>query len=69
MACIVGALVVVWPWLAACGMMLAGRLLPLRFVEQAWAAPLYTSLAIPLVVLGLQSLCAIDGLTASPPPT
>jgi hypothetical protein len=69
MACVVGALVVFWPWLAACGMMLAGRLLPLRFVEQAWAAPLYTSLAIPLVVLGLLSLCAIDSLRASPSST
>ena len=69
MACVVGALVVFWPWLVTCGMMLAGRLLPLRLVEQAWAAPLYTSLAIPLIVLGLLSLCAIDSLRASPPST
>ncbi len=65
-ACVVGALVVFWPWLAACGMTLAGLLLPAGSVERAWAVPLYTSLAMPLVVLGLLSLCAIDQLQASP---
>lgn len=63
-ACAVGLLVVCWPWLASCGLMIASLFLPPSSVQRAWAAPLYTSLGIPLVVLGLLSLCAIDRLKA-----
>ena len=55
-ACCAGALVVIWPWLASFGLAAARLFWPATYVEQAWAAPLYTSLAIPLAVLGLLSL-------------
>jgi hypothetical protein len=35
-----------------------------RALEPAWTVPLYTSVAMPLVVLGLLSLCAIESLRA-----
>ena len=62
LACSVALLVVFWPWLAACGLMVGSLFLPPSSVQRAWAAPLYTSLGIPLVVLGLLALCAIDRL-------
>ncbi len=65
MACGVGLLVVVWPWLASFGLMLASQYLAASSVQRAWAAPLYTSLGIPLVVLGLLSVCAGDRLKTS----
>ena len=63
--CGVALLVVAWPWMASCALMLASRFLPASSVQKAWAAPLYTSLGIPLVVLGLLSLCARDRLQTS----
>jgi hypothetical protein len=65
MACAVGLLVVGWPWLASCGLMLASRFVSPSSLQRAWAVPLYTSLGIPLVVLGLLSLCARDRLQTS----
>jgi hypothetical protein len=65
-ACGVGMLVVLWPWLASCGLILASLFVPADTIQRAWAAPLYTSLGIPLVVLGLLTLCAMDLLNASP---
>ena len=62
MACALAVLVVFWPWLASCGLMLAALFLPAISVQRAWAVPLYTSLGIPLVVLGLFTVCAIDRL-------
>ena len=67
-ACAVGALVVFWPWLASCALMGAWPFLPAGVVQRAWAYPLYTSLGIPLVVLGLLSLRRVDRLKASVPP-
>jgi len=60
LACGVGLLVVFWPWLACCGLMLASFFLPASSVQKAWAVPLYTSLGIPLVILGLLSVGAGD---------
>ena len=65
MACGLGLLVVGWPWLASCGLMLASRFVSPSSLQRAWAVPLYTSLGIPLVVLGLLSLCARDRLQTS----
>lgn len=61
-ACAISLLVVFWPWLASCGLMLAASVLSAGSVQRAWAAPLYTSLGIPLVVLGLLTVCASDAL-------
>ena len=62
LACGLAILVVFWPWLASCGLMLASLFLPASSVQRAWAAPLYTTLGIPLVVLGLFAVCASDRL-------
>jgi len=59
-ACGLGLLVVGWPWLASCGLMLASRFVSPSSLQKAWTVPLYTSLGIPLLVLGLLSLCARD---------
>ena len=65
MACGLGVLVVGWPWLASFGLMLASRFVSPSSLQKAWTVPLYTSLGIPLVVLGLLSLCARDPLQTS----
>jgi hypothetical protein len=65
MACGLAVLVVFWPWIACCGLMLASFFLPASSVQKAWAMPLYTSLGIPLVVLGLLTACAGDRLQDS----
>ncbi len=62
MACVLAVLVVFWPWLACCALMLASLFLPASSVQRAWAMPLYTSLGIPLVILGLFAVCASDRL-------
>jgi hypothetical protein len=64
LACGLAGLIVFWPWLASCGMMAASLFLPANSVQRAWTLPLYTSLGIPLVVLGLFTACAIDRLKA-----
>jgi hypothetical protein len=67
-SCGVGGLLVFWPWLASCGLMLASWFVPAGSLQQAWAAPLYASPGIPLAVLGLLAVSAIDRLKASPLP-
>ena len=46
------ALSVLWPWLAALALCAVLPLLGSETVQHAWAVPLYTSLYIPLTVLG-----------------
>ena len=53
-------LIFFWSWLASLGLMLASTLWPASSVQQAWAVPLWSSLAVPLVVLGLLLVCIID---------
>jgi hypothetical protein len=62
LACGLAVLIVFWPWLASCGLMLASRFLPASSVQRAWAVPLYTSLGIPLVLMGLFAVCVSDRL-------
>jgi len=62
MACGLAVLVVFWPWIASCGLMLASLFLPASSVQRVWTMPLYTSLGIPLVVLGLLVTCSTDRL-------
>ncbi len=66
LACAVGALVVFWPWLASCGLLLASLVLPADSVQRAWSAPLRNSLFLPVVALGLLVLCARNLLKTSP---
>ncbi len=42
-----------WPWLAAAGLAAASVVRSAKSIQQAWALPLYTSLAIPSAVLVL----------------
>lgn len=44
---------VFWPWLASAGLVLALLFLPSAVVQRAWAAPLFTTMAIPLTLFGL----------------
>lgn len=46
-------LLLFWPWLASLGLVLVSLVLPAATAQQAWAAPLWTSLGIPLVILPL----------------
>ena len=52
-SCLAAALLVLWPWLATVSLALASIALPTASLESAWAVPLYTSLGIPLGILGL----------------
>ena len=47
---LIATLLFLWPWLAAVILVLASTALPLPSVEKAWAVPLWTSLAIPVLV-------------------
>ncbi len=64
LACVVTGLLVCWPWLAAVALTAASLVLPAYPVQQAWAWPLYTSLASPPAVLGLVALHVADALRA-----
>ncbi len=56
LAYMVSGLLVLWPWLATLCLSLAVVIFPAKSVQQAWALPLYTSLGIPLAVLGATAL-------------
>jgi hypothetical protein len=62
MVCGFAFLVLFWPWLTSCGLMLASTVLPSDIVQKAWRLPLFTSLGIPLVVLCLLTVLAVDRL-------
>jgi hypothetical protein len=49
---VVTAFSVLWPWLASGSLLLAALLLSNEVAQKAWALPLYTSLAIPITILG-----------------
>jgi hypothetical protein len=51
--CIISGLIVFWPWLATLGLTAASFFLPAERVQDAWAVPLWSSLAIPVAVLVL----------------
>ncbi|HZQ68901.1 MAG TPA: glycosyltransferase family 87 protein [Terriglobales bacterium] len=47
------AFVFLWQWIASLALTLAALVLPAATVQKAWAVPLWTSIAVPLVVLPL----------------
>jgi hypothetical protein len=49
-----------WPWLAAFGLLAGSIFLPAESIQRAWALPLYTNMAIPVAVLGLLGLGSGD---------
>jgi hypothetical protein len=57
---VVAGAVVLWPWFAAVILTAASFALPPTSVQEAWAVPLYTSLAIPLAVAALLSFQVAD---------
>jgi hypothetical protein len=46
-----GVVIVFWPWVAATVLTMASLVLPTNIIQQAWAVPMWTSLAIPLAVV------------------
>jgi Glycosyltransferase family 87 len=54
--------VILWPWLAATVLAIASLGLPADTVQRGWTLPLWTSLAIPLVVVLLLG-CALGDFT------
>src|SRR5438270_2919706 len=42
-----------WPWIAAAGLTVSLLFLPGRVLQRAWALPLYTNFATPMLVLAL----------------
>ena len=50
---LIAAAIVFWPWLAAFVIALAAPFVSAAELQRAWAAPIYTSLAIPLVIFAL----------------
>jgi hypothetical protein len=55
-------LLFVWPWLAACTLTIASLFLPAEAVQNAWAVPLWTILAVPPTVVVLL-VCSFRGFT------
>jgi hypothetical protein len=53
-------LTLLWPWLAAFALFVASIFLPADSIQRGWALPLYTSLAIPVVVLALLACSLAD---------
>ena len=47
------AVSVLWPWLAAAGLVVSLLLLPGTVVQRAWALPLYSNFAIPMADFGI----------------
>jgi Glycosyltransferase family 87 len=61
-ACVIGALVFFWHWLASSGLLLGSLILPPDSVQQGWSLPLRNSLLLPVTVLGLYVLSAREQL-------
>jgi len=59
-SCFGVALLVLWPWVTTVSLALASIGVPTASLERAWVVPLYTSLAIPLGILGLLSFLVRD---------
>ena len=60
LAYVVSGALVLWPWMATLGLSGAAFIFPAEAVQRAWAVPLYTSLGIPLAVLGAVALMLSD---------
>jgi hypothetical protein len=51
--CLLGAVAVAWPWVAAIGLTIASLLLSPETVQQTWWLPLYTTAKIPMPIVSL----------------
>jgi len=59
---VIAGMLLLWPWLAATGLMIAALFATPASLQRAWAMPLYTSLVVPLGVAGLLGLMVEDAL-------
>jgi len=59
--CVISGSLMVWPWVAALTLSLSSIAVSSALVQKAWAAPLWTSMAIPVAVLML--LARLGALT------
>ena len=60
------AFIFFWPWLASLVLLAASAIMPPSSVQRAWAVPFWTSLEIPLAVLGVLALCIVDSAKPGP---
>lgn len=65
LAYVISGLLVFWPWLATLCLSFATLIFPSKSVQQEWALPLYTSLGIPLALLGAVALMLSDFVSFS----
>lgn len=63
---VISSFLILWPWLAAVGLTAAWLVLPAESVQEAWAVPVYTSLAIPVAVAGLLGLGLSEVVNSEP---
>jgi hypothetical protein len=59
---IITAVSIVWPWISSGMLDVALLFYPAVRVQSAWMVPLFTSLIIPITVLGLTAVLAFDAL-------
>ena len=55
-ASLIATVCMLWPWLSSLALLAATLFVPLETLQKAWAVPLFSSLAVPLSVLGLFGL-------------
>ena len=67
LACVIVVSLLLWPWLAALALSLASLVAPAELAQRYWAAPLWTSLTVPLGVLLLLVQLAALGLSGPNP--
>jgi hypothetical protein len=65
LAYVISGLLVFWPWVATLCLSFAALIFPSKSVQQEWALPLYTSLGIPLALLGAVALMLSDFVSFS----
>ena len=63
---VASVVILAWPWLAATGLTVFSLFMPAQWVQQGWAVPVWTSLAIPLCVV-LLLVCGLRDLTVTSP--
>lgn len=66
-AAILAAIVVLWPWPVSLAMVVASLVWPPAIVQRAWAVPLWTSIAVPILLLPLIASLVRARLRASSP--
>lgn len=58
--CSITAALLVWPWVASLGLMLASLMLPAASVQSAWRLPFITVVVVPIFVFGLAVIRMLD---------